>query len=98
MTGEFNIDFAIIPDEIYTKKETNKEDWDYINDTLTKFDWKSLQRLPEKGETIFFLGKIDFMIQVGDIWTTFVDGKYYKREGLWYTIYITHIDITKRNS
>lgn len=93
MRGNFKV-VAQLDDDIFFDKKYDREDKEYIKKRIYEFDWKSLQRLPNPGETITFMGALHFMVTVKEIWTwhTANDG-YYKYPGLLYTVFIDEIEI-----
>ena len=97
MKGQFGVDVEVASD-IFSERNIPEEDREYILKVLKEFNWKSLQRLLERDEEIVFLGTIEFIATVGTIWTRVYDGKYYIKEGLWYTVFIRDIEIIQRNS
>lgn len=97
MKGKFGVDVEVAYD-IFDKRNIPEEDREYILKVLKEFNWKSLQRLPERSDEIVFLGAIVFIATVGTIWTRVFDRKYYTKEGLWYTVFIRDIEIIQRNS
>ena len=97
MKGQFGVDVEVASD-IFSERNIPEEDREYILKVLKEFNWKSLQRLPERDEEVFFLGAIELIATVGTIWTRVYDGKYYTKKGLWYTVFIRDIEIIQRNS
>lgn len=96
MNQNYNIRIEIDSDAIRDYSETDRE---YIREKVKSFDWSSLPELPKEGDVINFLGDVDLEVTIGERWLWIVDesGHYTIGPGIWYTLFITKVEIIEDN-
>lgn len=96
MKQNYNIKIEIDSDALRDFSETDRK---YIREKVKSFDWLSLPELPKEGDIINFLGEVGLEITIGEIWLWIVDdsGHYLIEPGIWYTLFITKVEIIEDN-